>query len=1341
MADNNYIVTVTFKADPGDVGSQAASAGKQAGDQFARAAEDAIKKVNISGALESQLSGRSPSDKSFVNKLSQNITDAISSGVKNVPAAAIQPSAPPPMMPREAASDVERATLGINSFLSGVKAFATYMDKDASMLTVLQLAGQAMDFGQRYGRAAAEARAAAATMRAEAAAARSSTGVVAEMSGAGGFGAAAEMAGGSALEASALGGAGALVAGTGRFGALAARLAPAAGVLSAGYAAITVAQKSRDAIIDTAGEAVEAAQKNKLLAETMGLTRRELVELQYQFERAGVPANELDHTFFRLAVRARRSMPEITHEVEDSADRQIEANLKVEASGRALADAHDQRALSVDRAKKAEGELIKVQQTEATMMEQQREAAALAVSGAQLGERGAQMRRTRADIAERYAPQEARLAEIAGPLTVEGARLGRQGAQIAYEEARARYYGQEPDADLQERKRLQALQTARHNLEQSDLNERRATIAERKRREEVAAGVGPEQQARLQAQEAAQAEKLANLHTRQTELAELQLTILQKAFPAEARIAEARANRDKAIRGVAAAADEEEKARIEDTNATKAAARLRYKDIETVQKAIRGEAEPGFEISQVDSGTLPKALFREGGFEVKGVLDALRRLNESPMMRALPEDRRTQELERAVQATVGGRGLGDAVQGIVEFLKKPRPEITPDIKALLDKVAPARTPEEQEQRDKQIEEFKAEMAKQTLEMKAARQDTRGAALQTAAGLVPGQTADMKFMQDAATAAIKAFNFFETGLRNIDSSLNALPGAVGEVVQRLQQKAQEIGSIEFPNPQTGGGGGGGKKEITFTEADYGQQAGGLLHGLGTGTSDQIPIMASPGEFVVRASEASRPGMLGLLNRINAGKFQEGGAVPDPQSMTGLDMALRASEQEWASAARTGPMKTLLDTELHRSEAQWAQAVKTGPLVTGLDTALHAAEANWRRAVSTGDLRTGLDDALHQAEDNWRRAVRTRFQGGGAIASGSAPSATVTRNPYTADSDYIPPSYQERALIEHDGFDPDNPQDVALWRARVGRKLPPNMGMPGGPTGAGVIAHAQVWRGPAGPITVLKPGIGQNYTISTPGGGADVKYNSSAGRYWPEGQDKPYNPNDPTTFGKPGVKFDPMFSATWSKGYVKDIESNPLYLPVKTSDKDLATPIKTWSPRDDNVPSAPSIPNVPDAGDAAGAPIDWSNRSQEDAPIDRPPSDEDEKAVGGLIRRYFAGGLVGYQEGGPLPPPPPDMGGAITRAALEDLASRLQRGINPAEYGSSIATMPGSTYGGPFTASASALAGLNSLGVYQLDLRTNAGNFPAAVSEETMEAVRRSSLMGKISSTGQRPTWYS
>lgn len=70
--------------------------------------------------------------------------------------------------------------------------------------------------------------------------------------------------------------------------------------------------------------------------------------------------------------------------------------------------------------------------------------------------------------------------------------------------------------------------------------------------------------------------------------------------------------------------------------------------------------------------------------------------------------------------------------------------------------------------------------------------------------------------------------------------------------------------------------------------YGHASGGLITGQGTDTSDNIPAMLSPGEFVVKAKAVRKYG-LGVLQRINEGRwgnlsvhvphFAKGGIVGD------------------------------------------------------------------------------------------------------------------------------------------------------------------------------------------------------------------------------------------------------------------------------------------------------------------------------------------------------------------------------------------------------------------------------------------------------------------------------
>lgn len=100
------------------------------------------------------------------------------------------------------------------------------------------------------------------------------------------------------------------------------------------------------------------------------------------------------------------------------------------------------------------------------------------------------------------------------------------------------------------------------------------------------------------------------------------------------------------------------------------------------------------------------------------------------------------------------------------------------------------------------------------------------------------------------------------------------------------KAFGVGGIgEVPNPFRGGGGGGGGGTARFT-AD-----GGLLTGPGGPRDDQIPVMASNGEFVINAASTRR--FLPLIRWINdrasrgggprEGEFADGGLIGNLASL--------------------------------------------------------------------------------------------------------------------------------------------------------------------------------------------------------------------------------------------------------------------------------------------------------------------------------------------------------------------------------------------------------------------------------------------------------------------------
>jgi hypothetical protein len=169
-----------------------------------------------------------------------------------------------------------------------------------------------------------------------------------------------------------------------------------------------------------------------------------------------------------------------------------------------------------------------------------------------------------------------------------------------------------------------------------------------------------------------------------------------------------------------------------------------------------------------------------------------------------------------------------------------------------------------------------------------------------------------------------------------------------------------------------------------------------------------------------------------------------------------------------------------------------------------------------------------------------------------------------------------------------------------------------------------------------------------------------------------------------------------------------------------------------------------------------------------PLFSPKEDETSLAEGGVVEGYGSaksdsnlraskGGYVVTADGSNLgdaiahfskptvKPRTDDAAVAATGGLVGDLMTKLARGFAGGGLvggiTSHVANIPAYAGGGAVTtATQSGGSGIPS-GFHQLDLRTDKGNFSTAVSEDTMEGIRQSSLGGKLSSTGTRPTWYS
>ncbi|MFI2084315.1 hypothetical protein ACH43Y_28650 [Streptomyces rubiginosohelvolus] len=78
-------------------------------------------------------------------------------------------------------------------------------------------------------------------------------------------------------------------------------------------------------------------------------------------------------------------------------------------------------------------------------------------------------------------------------------------------------------------------------------------------------------------------------------------------------------------------------------------------------------------------------------------------------------------------------------------------------------------------------------------------------------------------------------------------------------------------------------------------------GGLIHGPGSGTSDDVPIWASNGEFMVKAKSVAKYGV-SFLKAVNEGRLNMGAAVSGGGSATGMALAGRAAADGLSAGLR-------------------------------------------------------------------------------------------------------------------------------------------------------------------------------------------------------------------------------------------------------------------------------------------------------------------------------------------------------------------------------------------------------------------------------------------------------
>ncbi len=121
------------------------------------------------------------------------------------------------------------------------------------------------------------------------------------------------------------------------------------------------------------------------------------------------------------------------------------------------------------------------------------------------------------------------------------------------------------------------------------------------------------------------------------------------------------------------------------------------------------------------------------------------------------------------------------------------------------------------------------------------------------------------------------------------------------------------------------------DAKYDAMDYATRkaSGGLINGPGTATSDSVPILASNGEYVVRAAAVDKYGV-GLLHQINAMRFASGGLVGSAPTSVNASVSLPADGWALSGALRMRPdgLVDLVDARIARSAADNGVRMRAG-----------------------------------------------------------------------------------------------------------------------------------------------------------------------------------------------------------------------------------------------------------------------------------------------------------------------------------------------------------------------------------------------------------------------------
>ena len=178
-----------------------------------------------------------------------------------------------------------------------------------------------------------------------------------------------------------------------------------------------------------------------------------------------------------------------------------------------------------------------------------------------------------------------------------------------------------------------------------------------------------------------------------------------------------------------------------------------------------------------------------------------------------------------------------------------------------------------------------------------------------------QSARARLIQDLENAGLNAQT--ATGLvNNLGTAIKDLPSSKTVTIHMDGSGLYTITGSAVAASQGAGGSG---------NAAGGLAAGGMIAQGTTGTADDVPIMASKGEYVVKASSVSKYGT-GMMDAINAGNFAAGGLVGN--LTPGYISGMYGDFQNQMTAAMVSAMRAAIKAAQSAAEATASGSTKTG-----------------------------------------------------------------------------------------------------------------------------------------------------------------------------------------------------------------------------------------------------------------------------------------------------------------------------------------------------------------------------------------------------------------------------